>query len=191
MRRALLLLMAASLALALMLETAISAEAENLESPALAIHLMSLMVPASESEQMISVLAQLMRQGMEQQVAMLEDQLAQLPPDRQEVARQYLAGRSDRYADSMKHFFRNLDLGTLTREIYASAYAERFSPLELQQLIAFYESAVGRRISQENSELAEQVMPKLMQRVQPQVEEFRAEFQASEQSMLGELLATE
>ncbi len=191
MRRALLLLMAASLALALLLETAISAEAENLDSPALAVHLMSLMVPDSESEQMISVLAQLMRQGMEQQVALQEGQLAQLPPDRQEVARQYLAGMSDRYADAMKHFFRNLDLGTLTREIYASAYAERFSPLELQQLIAFYESAVGRRVSQENSELSEQVMPKLMQRVQPQVEGFRAEFMASEQNMLGELLATE
>lgn len=187
MRRAVLLSLVALVGLALPAPS----KAEGQESADLAAHLMSLMVPDSESDKMVSVLAQLMQQNMEHQVALLEGRLVQLPPETQAAARQYLGGMSARYAAAMTSFFGDLELGSLTREIYASAYVERFSSDELRQLIAFYESPVGRRVSQENSEVAQQVIPQLMQHIQPQVEAFSAKFMAGEQEALGALLHAE
>jgi hypothetical protein len=105
-------------------------------------------------------------------VRALEAQLGKLPAERREGVRGRLAAMPSRFETDLDAFLASIDFEGLAVDLFAPAYAERFSVEELQAILRFYRSPAGAAFARESAGVQSAGTAELASRLETTLENF-------------------
>lgn len=107
-----------------------------------------------------------------------------VPANKQEQVREALNAELKKYADDVVNIISG-KVGAVSKESLVSAYMERFSLDELQQIAAFFESPVIKKYQASAPELANVFVQKLVEATRTDVTARASQFDAAAEKIMG------
>ena len=117
----------------------------------------------------------------------LIDEDERIPTETKAEMKRVAEESAERSAARMKEFFsKRLNLGELIEEITIPVYDKLFTEQEIRDMIAFYKSPTGKRLTEVTPQLSMELITSMMAKLTPKLQEFMKEAAESELKILKE-----